>query len=183
MHVEETSLSGVLVIQPAVFRDDRGSFSESWEQDRYAAFGLPASWRQDNVVHSVQGVLRGLHFQYPRGQHKLVSVIVGEIFDVAVDIRRESPTFGKWTGVVLSAENRRQLSVPPGFAHGYQVLSERSIVSYKCSERFDPACERSIRWDDEQIAVEWPMTPTLISPKDLAAGRLADIARDLLPPL
>ncbi len=181
MHVEETSLPGVLVIQPTAFADDRGWFFESWEQERYAALGLPTSWRQDNLVYSARGVLRGLHFQYPRGQHKLVSAIVGEIFDVAVDIRRDSPTFGHWVGVRLSAENRKQLSVPPGFAHGYQVLSERAIVSYKCSERYEPTVERSIRWSDPRIAVDWPLEVGLLSAKDRAAPSLDALARDALP--
>jgi dTDP-4-dehydrorhamnose 3,5-epimerase len=181
MRVEHTSLPGVLVIEPTTHPDDRGAFFESWERDRYAEHGLPTEWRQDNAVESKRGVLRGMHFQHPNPQHKLVYVLVGEIFDVAVDVRFGSPTFGKWFGTNLSAGNRRQLSVPPGFAHGYQVLSERSVVIYKCSHRYDPASERGLRWNDPAIAIDWPIAPTIIAPRDAAAPLLADYAPETLP--
>jgi len=181
MNVVETSLPGVLILEPKAWPDDRGSFYESWERERYAAAGLPSDWRQDNTVESKYGVLRGMHFQHPHPQHKLVYCVVGEILDVAVDVRRDSPTFGKWVGVRLSAENRRQLSVPAGFAHGYQVLSERSVVIYKCSTRYEPAFERSLRWNDPTVGIEWPIEPTAVAPKDRNAPLLAEYAPDQLP--
>jgi dTDP-4-dehydrorhamnose 3,5-epimerase len=181
MRSESTPLEGVTIIEPARFPDARGVFFESWERDRYAAAGLPVEWRQDNIVHSTRGILRGMHFQHPRGQHKLVTAIVGEIFDVAIDIRRGSPTFGRWFGATLSAENGRQLSIGPGFAHGYLVTSETSIVAYKCSERYDATVEHSVRWDDPEIAIAWPGTPTVISPKDAAARMLRELSPNDLP--
>jgi dTDP-4-dehydrorhamnose 3,5-epimerase len=153
MEFRTTELDGVVVIEPRIARDDRGAFFEAWERDRYADLGLPAEWRQDNVVYSVRGVLRGLHFQHPNPQHKLVFAVQGEIFDVAVDVRRGSPTFGRWVGETLSAVNNRQMSVAPGFAHGYLVLSEAAVVAYKCSTRYAAAAERVIRWDDPAIAI------------------------------
>ncbi len=183
MHAEPTPLDGVTIIRPKRFPDERGAFFESWERDRYAALGLPSEWRQDNVVHSTAGVLRGMHFQHPRGQHKLVTVLAGEIFDVAVDVRRNSPTFGKWFGTVLSADNGAQLSIAPGFAHGYLVLSETSIVSYKASERYDASVERALRWDDGDVAIAWPTRPTIVSAKDRDGLPLRDFAPADLPEL
>jgi dTDP-4-dehydrorhamnose 3,5-epimerase len=181
MDARATALDGVLVIEPKVFHDDRGLFFEAWELERYAALGLPSEWRQDNVVHSRRGVLRGMHFQHPNGQHKLVYALEGEIFDVAIDVRRGSPTFGQWVGETLTAENRRQLSVAPGFAHGYLVLSDFAVVAYKCSTRYDPAAERVIRWDDPELAIAWPGRATLVAPRDASARRLGELAPSELP--
>jgi dTDP-4-dehydrorhamnose 3,5-epimerase len=181
MRTQTTEIDGVLILEPDVYADARGSFFESWERERYHALGLPADWVQDNVSHSVRGVLRGLHFQHPRGQHKLVSVISGEIFDVAVDIRRGSPTFGRWTAARLSGENHLQLSVAAGCAHGFLVLSDRATVIYKCSGRYEPRVEHILRWDDPELGIEWPMKPDLIAPKDSAGRALADFGPSELP--
>lgn len=181
MRILPTKLDGVTIIEPLVHTDDRGNFAEVWERDRYAREGMPAEWRQDNIVYSRHGVLRGMHLQHPNAQHKLVTAVVGEIFDVNIDVRRGSPTFGQWVGVRLTGENRRQVSVSPGFAHGYLVLSEHSVVTYKCSTRFDPSVERAIRWDDPTIGIEWPISPTAVSAKDQAAELFSEIDMSLLP--
>src|SRR5262245_47186665 len=144
MNVIETELAGVVILEPKVFRDDRGFFLETWNCQRYEASGMPARFVQDNLSHSKRGVLRGLHYQYPNGQGKLVSVLLGEVFDVAVDIRKGSPTFGRWVGVTLSAENKRQLFVPAGFAHGFLVTSDYALFSYKCTEYYQPKEEGSV---------------------------------------
>lgn len=183
MHVEKTALDGVLIIRPKVHGDNRGVFFESWERDRYAEAGLPAEWRQDNVVKSHRGVLRGLHFQYPHGQHKLITAYSGEIFDVTVDLRVGSPSFGQWIGVLLSGENRCQLSIPVGFAHGYLVLSDQAIVGYKASTRYDPASERCLRWDDPRVGIDWPAEPTTIAPRDAAGLTLDAFPPEALPGL
>lgn len=176
-----TALPGVVIIEPAVHGDARGAFFESWERDRYADLGLPAEWRQDNVVHSKRGVLRGMHLQHPNAQQKLLSVLSGRVFDVAVDVRRGSPTFGKWVGEELSADNHLQLAVPEGFAHGYLVLSDAATVMYKCSRRYDPKSERVLRWDDPDIAIDWPAVPTSIAERDRAGLLLRDFAPGDLP--
>ncbi len=181
MKATNTALPGVLVIEPVVHADARGSFFEAWERDRYAHLGLPVEWRQENVVHSTKGVLRGLHLQHPNAQYKLISVLVGSIFDVAVDVRRGSPTFGKWEGAELSAANHLQLAVPEGFAHGYLVLSDAATVMYKCSRRYDPKAERVLRWDDPDVAIEWPTAPTAIAERDRAGLLLRDFAPGDLP--
>ena len=167
-----TELPSVLVLEPKVLGDERGFFMESYNRRRFAELtGVDRDFVQDNHSRSGRGVLRGLHYQVPPvAQGKLVRVVVGEIFDVAVDIRRSSPTFGKWVGVRLSAENRRQLWIPEGFAHGFLTLSESAEVLYKTTDYYDPGCERSISWSDPDIAIDWPVEadPT-VSGKDAAA--------------
>lgn len=177
----ETDLPGVVILEPRVFRDDRGYFLETWNQSRYAEKGLPERFVQDNLSFSTKGVLRGLHYQHPQGQGKLVSVIHGAVFDVAVDIRVGSPTFARWVGVTLSGENNRALYIPPGFAHGFVVLGDTALFSYKCTEYYAPKFEASLLWDDPDLAIAWPEASPILSPKDLAAPRLRDVAPDRLP--
>jgi dTDP-4-dehydrorhamnose 3,5-epimerase len=181
MKVERTALPEVLLLSPVVRGDDRGSFHESWQQERYEEAGLPARWVQDNVSHSSRGVLRGLHFQHPHGQGKLVSALAGEILDVAVDIRRGSPTFGRSVSAILSRENHRQLFVPAGFAHGFLVLSDAATVHYKCTEYYRPDAEHVLAWNDPALGIEWPNPSPLLSPKDASAPRLADFPERALP--
>lgn len=176
-----TELDGVLIIEPAVFADDRGFFFELWHQTRYAALGLPDTFVQDNISCSRQGILRGLHVQEPFGQGKLIQVIEGEVFDVAVDVRVGSPTFGRWVGKRISAENRLQIYIPPGFAHGFHVMSETAVFLYKCTEFYRPDTELSIAWNDPSLAIDWPRTDPILSKKDAAAPTLAEIPRDRLP--
>jgi dTDP-4-dehydrorhamnose 3,5-epimerase len=175
MKVTETQLPGVLVLEPRVFEDERGRFVETWNDERYAALGVEGPFVQDNVSVSKRGVLRGLHFQNPNPQGKLVSVLHGAVYDVAVDLRRDSGTFGKWVGMELSAESGRQLWIPAGFAHGFQALADGTVFSYKCTGYYSPADERSLRWDDRALGVEWPLSEALISPRDAQAPRLADL--------
>jgi dTDP-4-dehydrorhamnose 3,5-epimerase len=175
MKVIETPLAGVLIIEPRVFGDERGFFLETWSRSRYAEAGIDVDFVQDNLSLSSRGVLRGLHFQNPMAQGKLVSVLAGEVFDVAVDLRQGSPTFGRWHGVVLSGENKRQYWVPPGFAHGFCVTSETALFTYKCTELYAPGHERAIRWDDPELAIDWPVAAPQVSDKDRVAPLLADI--------
>ena len=181
MNVQETSLPGVLLLEPRIFRDARGSFLEAWQRDRYAAEGLPRDFVQDNVSRSFRGVVRGLHLQNPQAQGKLVSVLFGEVFDVAVDVRVGSPTFGRWLGATLSAENGRQLFLPEGFAHGFMVTSAEAVFHYKCTRPYSPADELTVRWDDPDLAIEWPAETPVLSDRDAAAPRLRDIPSDRLP--
>jgi len=181
MKVVETALPGCVVIEPAVFGDDRGFFFEAWNAERYGQHGLPAKFVQSNVSSSSRGVLRGLHYQWPNPQGKLVSVLEGEVYDVAVDIRRGSPTFRRWAAVVLSADNKRQFWIPEGFAHGFAVLSERALFSYLCTAPYDKAADAGVRWDDPALGIDWPVSSPLLSAKDEAAPRLADIAPERLP--
>ena len=182
MKVTETRLPGVFLIEPRVFRDDRGYFLETYSVARYGPEGLPTSFAQDNLSCSSPGVLRGLHYQFPVGQGKLVGVAQGEVFDVAVDIRVGSPTFGQWAGESLSAENARQLYIPPGFAHGFLVTSAGpAIFSYKCTEGYDPNGQCSILWDDPDLAIDWPGSSPLLAPKDAEAPRLRDVLESRLP--
>ncbi|MFT6582686.1 MAG: dTDP-4-dehydrorhamnose 3,5-epimerase [Alphaproteobacteria bacterium] len=174
MQINPTSLPEVLLLEPRIFGDSRGFFFESWRNDRYAAAGMPGDFVQDNVSSSEKGTLRGLHFQEPNGQGKLVMALSGAVFDVAVDIRRGSPRFGDWFGVELSSENHRQLWIPPGFAHGFQALSDDAVFHYKCTAHYSPADEHTIRWDDAAIGVEWPISTPLLSEKDLVAPLLSD---------
>ena len=176
MKVTETALPGVLLLEPSVFEDDRGFFLETWSAARYRDAGVAADFVQSNQVRSRRGVLRGLHFQLVRPQAKLVWAISGEILDVAVDIRRGSPNFGRWFGATLSGENHRQMFVPAGFAHGYCVLSESADVAYLCSDYYRPAGDRGVRWDDPAIGIEWPPGDKLLSAKDRALPLLADVA-------
>lgn len=181
MKVIETGLPGCVIIEPTVFGDDRGFFFETWNADRYGQLGLPDKFVQSNVSSSARGVLRGLHYQWPNPQGKLVSVLEGEVYDVAVDIRRGSPTFGRWAAVILSAENKRQFWMPEGFAHGFVVLSERTIFSYLCTAQYDKTADAGVRWDDAAIGIDWPIDSPLLSEKDGKAPFLADVAEDRLP--
>jgi dTDP-4-dehydrorhamnose 3,5-epimerase len=175
MKVIETPLAGLLIIEPKIFGDERGFFLETWSKKRYQEIGIDVDFVQDNLSFSRHGVLRGLHFQNPQAQGKLVYVLQGEVFDVAVDIRKGSPTFGRWHGIVLSSENKRQFWVPPGFAHGFCVTSESALFTYKCTELYAPAHERSILWNDPTLAIDWPVTEPQVSDKDRLAPLLADI--------
>ena len=176
MKATPTSLEGVLVIEPKVFGDARGFFFESWNRRDYAALvGRDVEFVQDNHSRSARGVLRGLHYQLRQPQGKLVRVISGEIFDVAVDLRRSSPTFGRWAGERLSADNHRMLWVPEGFAHGFVVLSESAEVLYKATDYYAPEHERSLLWNDAEIGIDWPYEgEPLLKPKDAAGARLRD---------
>lgn len=173
-------LPEVILVEPRVHPDDRGFFLETYHQRKFTEGGLTAAFVQDNHSYSVRGTLRGLHAQLKKPQGKLVGAVVGEIFDVAVDIRPHSPTFGKWVGEVLSGGNLRQLYVPPGFAHGFCVLSDTAHVLYKCTELYDQQDEIVIAWNDPEIGIDWPVEKPLLSPRDLAAPKLAEIP-DLLP--
>ncbi|MBJ6764055.1 dTDP-4-dehydrorhamnose 3,5-epimerase [Myxococcaceae bacterium JPH2] len=174
MKVIPTELPGVLLLEPKVFGDDRGFFLETFHAGRYADAGIPGPFVQDNLSRSVKGTLRGLHFQEPQAQGKLVQVLAGAVWDVAVDIRRGSPHFGQWMAVELSADNKRQLWVPPGFAHGFCVLSDSADFSYKCTALYAPNCEHGIAWNDPDLGIPWPVNPPLLSPKDARAPRLKD---------
>lgn len=178
MNVVETELPGLLVIEPDIFQDHRGRFLETWKQGSGPA--LPP-FVQDNLSHSRRGVLRGLHFQHPKGQGKLVTVVHGEVFDVAVDIRRGGPTFGRWWGTRLSADDYRQLWIPAGFAHGFVSLADDSIVTYKCTALYSPADERTLRWDDPDIGIDWPVEGPELSEKDKRAPLLKDLGESELP--
>jgi dTDP-4-dehydrorhamnose 3,5-epimerase len=183
MKVTETRIPGVLLIEPKVFGDHRGFFMESWQQQRYREAGVPVGMVQDNLSSSGRGVLRGLHVQHPHAQGKLVQVIQGEVFDVAVDIRRGSPWFGQWVGVHLDGASQRQFYVPPGFAHGFLVLSESALFSYKCTDYYAPENEFSVLWNDPRIGIDWPLTGTpSLSAKDLQAQPLEAIDPERLPP-
>jgi dTDP-4-dehydrorhamnose 3,5-epimerase len=181
MKVTRTPVSGVLLIEPVLFRDSRGYFMESWNRERYREAGLPDDFVQDNVSFSRCGVLRGLHFQQPHPQGKLLCVLHGAVFDVAVDVRVGSPTFGSWTGYVLSEENSRQLFVPPGLAHGFVVTSDTALLSYKCTEYYHPSTETTLLWNDPDLGVAWPVETPKLSAKDQAGIRLRDIPEERLP--
>ena len=177
MKVAATDLPEVLVLEPRVWKDARGAFSEVWKDETYRALGILGPFVQDNLSHSVKGTLRGLHFQEPSAQGKLVQVLAGSVWDVAVDVRRGSPTFGRSIGIELDGESARQLWIPPGYAHGFLVLSERASFLYKCTAAYSPAHERSIRWDDPGLAIRWPLSAgqrPLLSPKDAAAPLLSE---------
>ena len=179
MQFLQTALPGVIVIVPDVHRDARGFFLETFHADRYRAAGIHQPFVQDNQSLSVRGTIRGLHLQVKRPQAKLVRVIEGTIYDVAVDVRRGSPTFGKWIGVELSAENFKQCFVPAGFAHGFSVMSEIAQVEYKCTDVYDRESEVGIAWDDPGLAIGWPAGNALLSDRDREAPRLADITERL----
>ncbi len=175
IEVEETRLDGVRIIKPRVFPDERGFFMETFNAADAANEGLPTLYVQDNHSLSSKGVLRGLHYQYPQWQGKLIRAASGEIFDVAVDIRQGSPTYGEWLGVVLSAENKLQLYVPEGFAHGFVVLSATADLLYKCTTLFDPGQDCCLMWNDPDIGVEWPVSEPIISEKDNKGKRFKDL--------
>ena len=180
MRVKETSLPGVLLVETTVLADERGSFRETWREDPYAVLGV-ARFVQDNAALSRRRVLRGLHYQHPEGQGKLVAVLAGEVFDVAVDIRSGSPTFGHWTAHTLSTENGHQLWIPPGFAHGYLTLSDTAVFVYKCTEYYRPEFDRALAWDDPALGIEWPLERPILSRKDGLAPKLRDVPPELLP--
>ena len=181
MRIIETSLPGCVVIEPAVHGDARGYFYESWNARTFAEAGLDVKFVQTNVSRSARGVLRGLHYQWPNPQGKLVSVVEGEVYDVAVDIRVGSPTFGHWAAAILSADNKRHFWIPEGFAHGFAVMSERAIFSYLCTAGYDKAADASIRWNDAQLAIDWPLGHPSLSEKDANAPFLADVPPERLP--
>lgn len=177
MRFSPTAIPEVILIEPRVFGDARGFFLETWQAEKFAAAGIAALFVQDNHSRSGQGVLRGLHYQLNHPQGKLVRVIAGEVYDVAVDLRRSSPSFGRWVGETLSAENKKMLWVPPGFAHGFYVLSEAAEFMYKCTEFYAPEDERVIRWDDPDLGIKWPLVrgaPPLLSARDAAAGSFSE---------
>ncbi|MBU0674698.1 MAG: dTDP-4-dehydrorhamnose 3,5-epimerase [Proteobacteria bacterium] len=172
------AIPDVVLITPRVFGDDRGFFMETWQARTFAEAGLDVNFVQDNHSRSRQGILRGLHYQFNHPQGKLIRVVSGEVFDVAVDLRRGSPSFGGWVGEILSAENKRMLWVPPGFAHGFYVVSDTADFVYKCTDYYAPQDERAIRWDDPDLAIAWPLVnnqPPLLSEKDQAASWLRDV--------
>jgi dTDP-4-dehydrorhamnose 3,5-epimerase len=181
MRFTPTRLPGVILIEPDVHRDPRGYFLETYHEEKYRDGGIPVRLVQDNHSHSVKGTLRGLHAQVRRAQGKLVRAVDGEMFDVAVDIRRGSPHFGRWVGVHLSGDNFRQLYIPPGFAHGFCVLSAEVNVEYKCTDFYSRADEIGIAWNDPAIGIEWPLQQPIISEKDAKAPPLTEIL-DRLPP-
>jgi len=175
----ETELRGVILIEPVVFQDRRGHFLETYHEKKYAAAGIPGPFIQDNFSRSVRDTLRGLHYQLKHAQGKLVMVVEGAVFDVSVDIRKGSPMFGKWVGLELSAENKRQLYIPPGFAHGFCVISDVASVVYKCTNFYAPEGERGIIWNDRTLGIRWPVQHPLLSSKDEAYKTLADMASEL----
>ncbi|HEY6214052.1 MAG TPA: dTDP-4-dehydrorhamnose 3,5-epimerase [Vicinamibacterales bacterium] len=180
MQVVPTRLPGVVIVEPDVHRDVRGYLLETFHAERYRRLGIEGPFVQDNQTRSLGGTLRGLHLQRPRPQGKLIRVVEGVIFDVAVDVRRGSPTFGRWIGVTLSAENFRQCYVPPGFAHGFCVVGDVAQVVYKCTEAYDPSAEVGIAWNDPTLAIDWPIREPLMSPRDAANPILSDVM-DRLP--
>ncbi|HEX6693826.1 MAG TPA: dTDP-4-dehydrorhamnose 3,5-epimerase [Longimicrobiales bacterium] len=183
MKVTRTAIPDVILVEPDIYRDERGDFRETWHAARYAEHGIPTVFVQDNVATSRRGVLRGLHYQFADAQGKLVMTLWGEVFDVAVDLRSGSPTFGKWVGEILSAGNGRQLWIPEGFAHGYAVISERAVVSYKCTRVYRADVEAAVRFDDPEIGITWPAGERILSSKDAAAPLLRDIPSERLPGL
>lgn len=177
MRVDPTSIPGIQLIDPKVFGDERGYFLESWNQKSYAALGISGPFVQDNQSFSRKGTLRGLHYQIHNPQGKLVWSVEGEILDIAVDLRRSSPTFGRWTSMRLSGQNFRRAWIPPGFAHGFVVLSESALFCYKCTEYYTPENERTIAWDDPDLAIDWmldPDLPPILSSRDQKGGRFRD---------
>ena len=174
-------ISDLIIIEPVVHGDDRGRFLETFQAERYAEHGIPSTFVQDNLSYSTRGVLRGMHYQLGRPQGKLVSVVQGEVLDVAVDVRRGSPTFGRWAGVTLSSDDCRQFYVPEGFAHGFFALSETVAFAYKCTDYYNPKAERGVRWDSPTVGITWPAVDPMMSPKDQAYPVLADMPDEDLP--
>jgi dTDP-4-dehydrorhamnose 3,5-epimerase len=183
MDVVDLAVPEVKLIKPRVFPDDRGFFLQSYHEQQYRDAGIDISFVQDNHSRSSCGVLRGLHYQLEHAQDKLISVVRGQVFDVAVDIRRGSPTFGKWVGEILSDENHHQMYVPKGFAHGFCVMSDEVDLLYKCSDFYAPGDEYGICWDDPEIGIEWPLGDVILSGKDAMLPRLTEVSSALLPEL
>ena len=181
MNVIETRIPEVLILEPKVFGDERGFFMETYNEARYREAGLPSNFVQDNLSLSARNVLRGLHFQNPDQQGKLVHVLQGEVFDVAVDIRAGSPTFGEWEGITLSAENKRQFWVPEGFAHGFVVTSDTALFAYKCSAPYNAKADAGVRWNDPEIGIKWPVEEPTLSEKDKNAPVLRDLPAEKQP--
>jgi dTDP-4-dehydrorhamnose 3,5-epimerase len=182
MKVLPTELKEVLFLEPRVFEDARGYFFETYHTTRYQTAGIDCTFVQDNLSYSMRGTLRGLHYQLPNAQAKLVQVLQGEVLDVAVDIRRSSPTFGQWISATLSDINKRQMFIPEGFAHGFCVLSETAIFTYKCSGFYSPEHERGILWSDPQLAIPWPIDAPTLSQKDQQYPLLSQVPTEQLPP-
>lgn len=181
MKVLQTGLAGLLILEPKVHGDQRGYFKEFWKHSSFRQVGIPEQFVQSNVSRSAAGVVRGLHYQYPGPQGKLVTVLEGSVFDVAVDIRTDSPTYRQWVGIELSASNHRQLFIPEGFAHGFCVLSDSALMNYLCTREFDAVADAALAWNDPDIAIEWPVQVASLSDRDAAAPRLRDIAPEDLP--
>ena len=181
MKVIETALPGCVVIEPHVHGDARGYFYESFHAAKFRQHGLDLRFEQSNISRSASGVLRGLHYQFPNPQGKLVSVLEGEVYDVAVDIRVGSPTFGRWAAAVLSADNKRHFWIPEGFAHGFAVLSENATFAYQCTRLYEHAADASVRWNDGDIGIDWPLSAPLLSDKDQRAPFLRDVPPEKLP--
>ncbi len=181
MKVIETALPGALILEPQVFGDARGFFYESYNQAKYRAVGIDHHFVQSNVSRSARGVLRGLHYQWPNPQGKLVSVLEGEVYDVAVDIRHGSPMFGQSAGVMLTAANHRHLWIPDGFAHGFCVVSEFATFTYQCTALYDPKADAGIRWNDAALGIDWPVSDPLLSDKDGKTPLLEDVPPERLP--
>lgn len=175
MKILSNTLNGVLLLEPDIFPDDRGYFMETYQEKRYQELGITCTFVQDNLSYSSKGTLRGLHYQSPNAQAKLVQVVMGEVFDVAVDIRKNSPTFGQWTSAILSDKNKHQYFIPEGFAHGFCVLSDTAIFQYKCSAFYSPESEKGLLWSDPELAIDWPITVPTLSKKDKKYPTLLDL--------
>jgi len=175
LRITEFELKGLFLLQPEVFRDERGFFMETWNARKYGQLGLPATFVQDNLSRSSRGTLRGLHYQKPHSQGKLVSLLKGKVWDVSVDLRLDSPTFGKWAGITLDSDSGSQLYIPPGFAHGFCTLSEEALFFYKCTDFYSPDDERGIAWNDPQLNINWPVSDPLLSSKDRGYPNLGEV--------
>jgi len=181
MKVKQTKLNGVIVLEPNIYPDQRGFFLETWNNERYAEIGITCQFVQDNLSYSNVGVLRGLHFQQPNGQAKLVYAIQGEIYDVAVDIRQGSPSYGNWYAIKLNSGNGHQIYIPEGFAHGFCVTSKTAIVAYKCSDIYVPTSEKGLLWNDPDLGIDWPVKDPILSEKDLQNTLLKNYNKEDLP--
>ena len=182
MNVLQVEIPDLLIIEPKVFGDARGFLVETYQRRRYSESGLATDFVQDSISFSMKGILRGLHYQNPNAQGKLVQVLQGEVFDVAVDLRRSSPTFGRWYSLILSSENKRQFFIPAGFAHGFQVLSPSALFSYKCDNYYSPTDECTLKWDDPRLAIPWPLPDPVLSEKDLRGLPLSEMPINKLFP-
>ena len=181
MNFHKTNLPGLILIEPKVFPDNRGFFMETFQKQRYKEAGIDYEFVQDNLSYSEKGTLRGLHYQYPNSQGKLVSVVYGSVYDVSVDIRNGSPTFGDWYGVEISAENKHHLWIPPGFAHGFCVTSETAVFVYKCTDYYNQQTEHTILWNDDALSIQWPILDPIVAAKDKHGLLLSKIGGQHLP--